>query len=384
MGMLEKLREAIDELAAIDPASLSSREDVLELHRQRDRLDAVVTRSLAAFDASKDWMPSRARSAAYWLAWKHHMPVSTAKRELKAGRALRSMPIAESAWLDGEIGAPHVTQLAKATVRPDPAEAFARDEKLLVDDAKTLSYSGFYRAVQYWISLADPDGVEDDAEHQRDKRTVHLSQSFDDMWFGEMVFDPVSGAIVSAELKRLEQELFLADWAEAKARLGHEPGILDIGRSPQQRRADALLEMAIRSRTAPPDGRRPEPLFSVFVDYETFAGRICELANGTVVSPGSLVPWLDRAWVERIVFEGPSRVKDVGVHRRLFEGATRRAVEVRDRECFHPSCDERVDDCQIDHIEPYSWGGPTTVDNGRVACGPHNRARHRRSEPPTP
>ena len=48
-------------------------------------------------------------------------------------------------------------------------------------------------------------------------------------------------------------------------------------------RADALVEMAIRSRTVPADGRRPEPLFSVFVGFETFAGRICELANGTVV-----------------------------------------------------------------------------------------------------
>ena len=37
--------------------------------------------------------------------------------------------------------------------------------------------------------------------------------------------------------------------------------------------------------------------------YETFAGRICQLANGTVVSPGSLVPWLESASVERVVFD---------------------------------------------------------------------------------
>ncbi|MEY2474743.1 MAG: hypothetical protein QOG87_58 [Actinomycetota bacterium] len=142
--------------------------------------------------------------------------------------------------------------------------------------------------------------------------------------------------------------------------------------------------MAIRSRTAPADGRRPEPLFSVLVDYETFAGRICELANRSVVSPGSLVRWLDAAWIERIVFGSPSRVIDVGVARRLFEGATRRAVEVRDQECFHPSCEEPAQHCQVDHVEPWAWGGPTTQDNGRAACAHHNRARHRRSEPPTP
>jgi hypothetical protein len=136
--------------------------------------------------------------------------------------------------------------------------------------------------------------------------------------------------------------------------------------------------MARRAGSASADGRRPEPLFTVLVGYESFAGRICQLANGSVVSPGSLVPWLDSAWVERVVFESPSRVIDVGVARRLFSGATRRAVQVRDRECFHDLCDEPADDCEIDHVEPWSAGGQTVAANGRVACGHHNRRRHRR------
>jgi len=106
---------------------------------------------------------------------------------------------------------------------------------------------------------------------------------------------------------------------------------------------------------------------------------ICELANGTVITPGSLVPHVDRAWVERVVFDGPSRVTDVGVHRRIFGGGTRRAVQARDRQCFHPYCDRPAEDCEIDHVEPYAAGGLTTQANGRVACDFHNRARHRRS-----
>ncbi|MDQ3462550.1 MAG: hypothetical protein M3471_05900, partial [Actinomycetota bacterium] len=87
-------------------------------------------------------------------------------------------------------------------------------------------------------------------------------------------------------------------------------------RTPAQRRADALVEMARRAGSAPADGRRPEPLFTVLVGYESFDGRICQLANGSVVSPGSLVPWLDSAWVERVVFESPSRVIDGGLRER--------------------------------------------------------------------
>lgn len=78
------------------------------------------------------------------------------------------------------------------------------------------------------------------------------------------------------------------------------------------------------------------------------------------------------------MFDTPSRVTDVGVTRRLFSGATRRAVQLRDRECFHPLCDVPAEDCEIDHIERWSAGGATVAANGRAACAHHNRARHRR------
>jgi hypothetical protein len=81
------------------------------------------------------------------------------------------------------------------------------------------------------------------------------------------------------------------------------------------------------------------------------------------------------------VFDSPSRVIDVGAARRLYTGATRRAVEVRDQHCYHPTCEEPADHCDIDHITPHAAGGPTTQDNGRAACGYHNRARH---QPPPP
>jgi hypothetical protein len=140
--------------------------------------------------------------------------------------------------------------------------------------------------------------------------------------------------------------------------------------------------MARRAGAVAPGARRPEPLFSVLVGYETLAGPLCELAGGTVVTPGSLVGWLPEAWVERVVFDSPSRVIDVGEARRAFTGATRRAVQVRDRECFHPTCDEPAGRCQVDHVEPWAAGGATVAANGRPACGFHNRARHR--GPPAP
>lgn len=101
-----------------------------------------------------------------------------------------------------------------------------------------------------------------------------------------------------------------------------------------------------------------------------------------MVTPGTVAGWLDTAWAERVVFDTPSRVIDVGVTRRLFTGAVRRALEARDRECFDQFCDVPAERCQVDHIEPYAAGGLTAERNGRMACGYHNRRRHRRPAPP--
>jgi hypothetical protein len=62
---------------------------------------------------------------------------------------------------------------------------------------------------------------------------------------------------------------------------------------------------------------------------------VLETLNRTVIAPADLARVLDRADIERVVFDGPSRVIDVGVTRRFFTGATRRAVEVP-RPGVHP------------------------------------------------
>jgi uncharacterized protein DUF222 len=372
---------AIDALCAVDPAALADGEAIQLLHRQLDRLQAVTTRATASFDSGRAWKADGARTASAWLTARCRLPVTAARRRVQLGRALRHMPAAEAAWLAGEIGEAQVALLASART-PQTAPFFERDEALLVAHARTLTFRHFARTVAYWSQLADPDGAEKTADAQYESRRVHLSQTFGGCWRLDGLLDPISGSILAGALQRIEKELFAADWAEAKARVGDNVSTADLSRTPAQRRADALVEMARRAGAVRSGGRLPDPLFTVVVGYETFAGRMCELANGTVVAPGSLVRWLDKAWVERVVFDSADRIRNVGVRRRIFTGATRRAVEVRDRECFHELCDRPADECEIDHVQPWSVGGLTVESNGRPACGFHNRARQRQTQPP--
>jgi hypothetical protein len=376
---LDVLAEAIDRLVAADPGDFGDGESIVELHQQLSRLDGFLTMATARFDGSGDWALDGARTAAAWISTKCRITKSQARRQVYRGRGLRHLPAVTEAWLEGSISAPHVDGIVR--VRREATEAaLERDEALLVDYAQTLAFDSFERALTYWEQLADPVGVEDSDEKRRGRRDVYLAESFEGMWLGKITLDPISGAIVSSELRDLEKTLFQADWSEARDRLGREPRIEDLARTSGQRRADALVEMATRSRTAPADGRRPAPLFSVFVGYETLQGRILQLAQGAAVSPGALIPWLEHADIERAVF-GPSPRVEISITSRLFSGATRRGVELRDRQCTHPYCDDPEADCDIDHIVPYTEGGPTSQENGRVLCGFHNRLRNGRPPP---
>ncbi len=380
------LGAAWSSLAEVEPDALTSTElteALLQIQRLRACLESTEARLLGRWDADRVWQASGAKSGAAWLARVQRLPIQTTRQRIRHARALRTLPAVEEAWADGAIDRSHLgTMLGKRTPRTE--EAFDADHQRLLESARTRGFVDFKRHCDLWELLVDPDGAEQGADEGRSAREVHLSQTLGGMWFGRIALDPVSGEIVHATLAMIERELFDADWVEARERLGCDPTIVDLRRTPAQRRADALVEMATRARTAPVGGKRPAPLFTVLVGYETFAGPLLELHNRSTITPGTAARWLDGAEVERIVFDGPSRVIDVGVRRRFFTGALRRAIEVRDRTCFHPFCDEVPERPEIDHILEHAKGGLTTQEGGRLGCGFHNRWRNHHPDDPGP
>jgi hypothetical protein len=376
---LKALTKALDDLAELDPSALSDPETLLELQRSICRLEAINTSAVGEFDTWGGFTVDGARSAAAWLTAECRMPASQAQKQVTRSRHLRQLKECDGAWRNGDIGAAQVDAICRkhkgATRCP-----LEQDESMLVGQARTLRFSDLIRLLEYWGQHADPDGTEEDAEARRARRNVYLARSLDGMYLGQMTLDPISGEIISNELDRLEREQFDQDWKDARARLGFDPTVSDLARSPGQRRVDALAEMATRSRSMPPGATRPAALLSVLVGYETLHGPICQTARGTVISPGSLLPWLDEAYIERAVFDPPNRV-EVSATARFFTGATRRALELRDQMCTHPYCEQPAQDCEADHILPFAAGGLTIQANGRVLCGYHNRLRNQRPPP---
>lgn len=91
---------------------------------------------------------------------------------------------------------------------------------------------------------------------------------------------------------------------------------------------------------------------------------ICRLAEKLEVPVAALLP--------EIAFRGGSK-KD---SRRMFTRPQARRIYLRDSGiCFHCGAEVAPQDCDIDHIVPWSKGGRTTDSNGVVSCPRCNRSR---------
>jgi Domain of unknown function (DUF222) len=378
-SLVDRAEAAIDQLAAVDLATVDGMElgaGLVALQRLDARLLAVRCRLVEVFDAAKLYRADHDRSTATWLAKRTKAPRVAMASLVKLAHRLRKAPIVRGALARGELDRERVEVLSRNTESPrEPVRsAFARDEAELVERASTRPYEELGRMLGYWKDTVDPDDAEAKAEKAHDQRRLHLSQSMDGMWYLDGLLDPVSGHEVATALERVYRELLDADWTQAREQHGPEVTVQQLARTPAQRRADALRELCRRATAAPPGSRLPQPLISVLVGYETLCGPIRETFNGTVLSPGQVASLLTEADVERVVFGPTSRdISDLGRRTRFFTAAQRRVIEIRDRTCWVPGCEEPAGFCDTDHVPPWSQGGATNVSCGRLGCEYHNR-----------
>lgn len=382
---VEILAAAIDTLAALDDDALGSAELVVALSQQLSRLDAVACRQAEVVGRGAAWRAVGARTSADWVGVEAGIDRRVAHRRWRVGQALAVCEPTASVLAAGAITVEHVEVLWRARNRNRiTVQAYARDETILLGWATSEVFEDFRILIEAWVLAVDTHDAERRAERQFERRRLHLSESLDGQWFVDGELDPVSGDSVALVLDRIVAELYAADRAEARARLGDDLRDSDLrdsdlrdsdlARTPGQRRADALVEMARRAGTVPANGKAPRPLVTIHVGEAAFA-TMCRLSSGRPITPGAAARVLDDAVIERVIFDAPDRVRSVS-HRRAYRDALRRAVEVKQTRCGHRYCRRRVELCEADHIEPHGRGGLTSEENGRLLCGFHNRLRN--------
>jgi hypothetical protein len=344
-------------------------EELRGLRRRIARLEAREAELLES--AARRGVPQGEgfASTTGWLIALTGDPPSVCRSRVQVARALRQMPITREAFASGELSESRVRLLAAAW--EFAPEVFARDEAVLVGQARTLPSRLFPQAISHWRRLADPDGALADAELAFERRRLHVSATWAGMVRLDGNLDPESGATVIAAIGSLA-----------------EPTALDPEdrRSPAQRRADALTEICRRhldsSQRPQVGGERPH--LQVTVDVATLAGRgdsLVDIDTGPITLETVRRLACD-ATVSRILFREGSEPLEVGRAGRVVPASLRRALNARDGGCTHPGCDVPARWCDAHHLVHWADGGPTQADNLRLLCRRHHRHAHHQQPRP--
>ncbi len=329
-----------------------------------DRLEAEFLRRLEIFDRRGGAASDGATSTAGWLHWRCRLGGRDAVDTVRCARRLAdALPATSAALSDGEISRRHAGVLSAAsTDLPDPVVAAA--EPALLAAARHLDPDQLRRVAKHWRHSVDAELALTDANRAHDRRYLHLSPGLDGLIAIDGLLDAEAGALVLSAITALSGPL---------------PGET---RSPAQRRADALTELAQRAMDAGslPESGGERAHVNLVVDLVTLEGRTGARAadldwSGPV--PGETARRLScDAALSRVITDGASEILDVGRKTRLIPAAIRRALHVRDGGCVFPGCDRPPPWTDAHHIRHWADGGATSLDNLALLCRTHHRAVH--------
>ena len=402
-ALMSGAQAALEEVTSCEGWEPGERRAALELV---DRISGVVAaaraRLLAGERAAGTWALHGDRDLTSWRARTSRAGAREAAGQVRQADAIVAMPQVGAALTTGSITTTHVDAIARFTSGAAPAVVeharTAEGQAAIVALAARLDGAELGKALTRWQAQVDPATRQRVHDRQQAARYLHVSDAPDGVH--------VKGLIDSIAGHRLRLAL------EA---VSPRPG-LDDERTPEQRRADALVHLADRALDGTDAGTGPagRPHVSLVLTEPTWqalrtgarpaASRTGEpgrqdVSSGSAVAVArSLVdvppvcdedgaPWpaselarvLCDCHMTRLVVDADSVPLDLGRTQRLFSAHQRRAVTVRDGGCAWPDCGAPARWCELHHI---TWwdrdAGPTDLRNAVLLCSFHHHQVHRR------
>lgn len=187
-----------EELAGVPDAALE--EDLARLQRSAERLEVQRLRRLAEVDRRQTYVRDGYLSTSSWFAHQHRMAYSTATNDVRMARNLEAMPETRRAMATGDISGSAAKVLAAA--RECDHDAFAEDERLLVEAARRHEMRDLQRVVAYWRNGVESRRVFQAGEDSlRERRQLHASPTLFGMVRVDGDLDPETGETVLTALR---------------------------------------------------------------------------------------------------------------------------------------------------------------------------------------
>jgi len=362
-------------MSLLDAARLShaGRVDLLvALERQAAWVAALQQEVLAAMAADPASAADEVdRSGRDWLredvSCALQLSGLTAQRRLDVALALTQRLSTTLALLRrGEIGYLHAMALAEAVDGLDD-EACGEVEHRALRRASEQSVAEFRRTVRRAVASVAATTVDDQrTEAMRDRRvcTSARGDGMSELW----ALLPAEGA--AAVIAAIDA---LASVTSA-----------DDPRSADQRRADALVDIAVAALHDPllPKAQGMRPAIQVTVAVSTLLG--CDDESGELAGHGPIPASVARriaadetgTWRRLVTDPLSGQLLDYGrtTHRPPRDLAE--FVMARDQVCAFPHCSRPAHRCHLDHRIPYAAGGATSPDNIGALCERHHICKH--------
>ena len=350
-----------EDLEPLGAAALD--EDIDVLLRISDTAQAEAARRLRRREQLPEPPADGASSSVAWLSWRCRMTPGRAADLVCVSRRLADLPETARALRDGEIGFQHASVMAHTASQVGPG-AMREAEADLVAEARRFDVRRFSHLARHFRECVDARGALADANRDRERSRVHLSQTLGGTWRLDGWLDVEGGALLTTALSPLMKP------------------IPDDRRTASQRRAEALTDLCRRQLDGGglplTGGQRPHLYVSVPV----------ETLRGDPGAPGAEMRWsgpvvgelarrLHCDCVRTEITVGPGgEPLAIGRPTRTIRGPLRTLLIARDGGCRFPGCTRPPEWCDGHHIVRKALGGPTVLENLVLLCRFHHRCVH--------
>jgi 5-methylcytosine-specific restriction endonuclease McrA len=285
---------------------------------------------LGEFDERRGWASWEMSSCAAWLSWKCQMSSGTAREHVRVARALRELPV-----IQAEFAA---ARLSYVKVRALTRIATPVTEAGLAEIAGPMTGNQLERFARAHRQCSRAD---DAAARVRRRLTWRFEE--DGSLAGTFRLPPLQGAVL---LKAL------------RAAIGRPERPGEDGDGPSG-------PAGVSAETPPPaPGDPADPARGHVED-----GAALSVTTAQMIGCSAALSWL--------LHGAGGRVLDLGRRRRRPNAALRKAARERDHgRCRYPGCESRKVD--LHHIQYWSNGGRTSLDNLISLCKRHHMAVHDR------
>ncbi len=362
------------------------------------------------------------RSVAAYLRATCNTGGGTISRHRRLAGVVDAHPEVGESLIAGRISVDHALEIGRIHANPRIRHLLAAMVGPLVSDAEQSSVSELHDTIEQIIQLTDADGAFADVAAAVEGRTAHAVDVDGTLCVSMTGGDPITTVQFVAVVDSFVEGEYRRDLAARRAEFGDDAEQHPLPRTPAQRRFDALVAIAAAAAASPEGRALPEPTVHLLIDERSanealthggitlpdgevvgldddggvdheallrdladqladdpgaYRRRRCETSTGAKIHPSVALRALLSNHVRRVVMDSRGVVVDYGTKQRLFTGLVRQAAMLLRTECSASGCTVPAAWCEVDHIVPWSEGGRTDQANADVACGHHNRFKHR-------